>query len=129
MDLRIRIDPRLKEPIYRQLYEAIAQQIFDGDLPDGSQLPSVRELALELRINPNTVARAYREAEIAGIVVSQRGRGVFVSYPKATVDQEIPPKVSTALDRLLTAALDSHTPLETVLAELEKRARSRKEEF
>lgn len=72
------LDPR---PIYTQLVERFRQQITAGVLEEGSQLPSVRLLASQLAVNPNTIQRAYRELEAQGWVQSIPGKGSFVRNP------------------------------------------------
>ncbi|MEM7586891.1 MAG: GntR family transcriptional regulator [Acidobacteriota bacterium] len=76
--MKLRLENASTQPIYRQIVDQLRLQVARGALPGGHRLPSVRELALELRINPNTVARAYSELEREGVVVRQQGRGVFV---------------------------------------------------
>ena len=66
-------------PYYRQIILQIEKGLAGGVIQPGMQLPTVREVALDLQINPNTVARAYRELEAKGIIRSIRGRGTFVS--------------------------------------------------
>jgi len=75
----IRINPSDETPVYAQIVQQIKFGIASGTLRSGEQLPSVRELATQLRINPNTVARAYRELEYERLVATQKGRGVFVA--------------------------------------------------
>ncbi|MCF6136280.1 GntR family transcriptional regulator [Pseudalkalibacillus berkeleyi] len=72
------------QPIYSQLADRINQQILRGELVPGDKLPSVRELALQVNVNPNTVQRTYRELEAMKIVETRRGQGTFV-----TDDQEV----------------------------------------
>ena len=67
------------QPIYAQLMQRIKQGIVSGDLPPGSRLPSVRELATEAGVNPNTMQRALQELEREGMVYSQRTAGRFVT--------------------------------------------------
>ena len=64
-------------PIYRQIYEAVMTALAGGRLDRGEQLPTIHELASQLEINPNTVARAYRELERDGYIVGKRGVGTF----------------------------------------------------
>ena len=75
----IRISPSDETPVYAQIVQQVKFGIASGTLRSGEQLPSVRELATQLRINPNTVARAYRELEYERLVETQKGRGVFVA--------------------------------------------------
>jgi DNA-binding transcriptional regulator YhcF (GntR family) len=77
--LRIVLDPTSGIPFYRQIILQIEMALADKRLTAGYQLPTVRGLAVELRVNPNTVARAYNELEIRGIVSTQQGSGTFIS--------------------------------------------------
>lgn len=74
----IRLDFRSGTPIYTQIVEQVKQQVISGELKPGDQLPTVRALALELRVNFNTVARAYRLLDEAGIISTQQGRGTYI---------------------------------------------------
>ena len=73
------LDPTGGVPYYRQIIMQVEMAIADGRLRTGIQLPTVRALAVDLQINPNTVARAYNEMEIRGIVNTQQGTGTFIS--------------------------------------------------
>jgi GntR family transcriptional regulator len=75
---RFRLDNGSGVPIYRQIIDQVTGSIAAGTLVTGDQLPTVRQLAVDLAINPNTVIRAYRELEIRGILESQQGTGTFV---------------------------------------------------
>ncbi len=77
--MKIFVDTRSGVPIYKQIVQQIEKGIMGGLLKPGDQLPTVREVALELTINPNTVARAYRELEHGGLIESIQGRGSFVA--------------------------------------------------
>ncbi len=69
-------------PIYLQIMDLIKKQIIRGDLKGGEKLPSVRELAEKLKVNPNTVQKAYQELEREGIIFTLRGTGSFVTEDK-----------------------------------------------
>ena len=84
----ILLDYRDSRPIYVQVMDGLRQQIRSGVLQPGDRLPSVRELAMELTINPNTIQRAYRELEVTGLVVSVPGKGSFVAQPETAEDRE-----------------------------------------
>lgn len=75
---KIKLDFRASEPIYLQIARQIQQLVKAGDLHQGDQLPTVRELATELRINFNTVARAYRMLDESRLISTQRGRGTYI---------------------------------------------------
>ena len=79
----IHINFRDARPIYEQVRDGFRQLILSGVLPADSKLPSVRELAAELAINPNTIQRAYRELEAEGYICSVPGRGSFVRQDDA----------------------------------------------
>lgn len=74
----LRLDFRSDAPIYIQIVEQIRQQVLGGSLKPGEQLPTVRALAQELRVNFNTVARAYRLLDEAGVISTQQGRGTYI---------------------------------------------------
>src|SRR3954468_11904559 len=85
----VSIDERDPTPIYAQLERGLRASIATGRLRPGDQLPTVRQLAVDLRINANTVARVYAELERAGVIETKRGVGSFVS---ATPAQAHPPR-------------------------------------
>jgi GntR family transcriptional regulator len=85
----VSIDSRDATPIYAQLERALRAAIASGRLQPGNQLPTVRQLAVDLRVNANTVARVYAELERAGVLETRRGVGSFVS---ATPAQAHPPR-------------------------------------
>lgn len=76
--MRLSIDFRAGEPIYIQIMEQIRQLVASGALKPGDQLPTVRRLATDLRVNFNTVARAYRLLDEAGLISTQQGRGTYI---------------------------------------------------
>ncbi len=73
-------------PFYKQIIFQVEMAIADGRLEKGAQLPTVRALAVDLSVNPNTVARAYAEMEIRNIVVTQQGSGTFISDKEVSID-------------------------------------------
>lgn len=81
----IRIDYRDARPIYEQVVDQVESLALRGALPSGSQLPSVRQLAIELSINPNTIQRAYAELERRGVIYAAKGRGNFISDDMAVL--------------------------------------------
>jgi GntR family transcriptional regulator len=76
--MELRIDPDSAVPIYLQIVHSIKHQVATGRLKPGEQLPTVRELATNLRVNPNTVARAYDQLDGDGVITTQQGRGTYV---------------------------------------------------
>jgi GntR family transcriptional regulator len=94
------LDFRSGAPIYVQIVDQVRRWIVQGQLKPGDQLPTVRQLALELRVNLNTVARAYRILDEAGIISTQRGRGTYI-WEKPTEEsmQQLKKKSLTELAR------------------------------
>jgi GntR family transcriptional regulator len=76
------LDPHSGVPVYRQLIDQVQAGVAAGALKPAQQLPTVRQVAVDLTINPNTVQRAYREMEIRGILETQQGIGTFISNKK-----------------------------------------------
>lgn len=76
--IRIKLDFRSGIPIYVQIMDQVRQMVTGGELQPGDQLPTVRQLAADLRINWNTVARAYKLLDEAGLISSQQGRGTYI---------------------------------------------------
>jgi GntR family transcriptional regulator len=83
---QFRLDLRSGVPVYRQLIDQVMAGIATGVLAAGDQLPTVRQVAVDLSINPNTVVRAYRELEIRGVLETQQGTGTFISHKKVERD-------------------------------------------
>lgn len=75
---RFRLDDNTGVPVYRQIMDQVRGAIALGALHPGDQLPTVRQLAVDLSINPNTVVRAYRELELGGLLESNQGTGTFI---------------------------------------------------
>lgn len=87
-ELEFLLDQTSGVPYYRQIIKQVEMAIADGRVRTGSKLPTVRSLAVDLQINPNTVARAYNELEIRGIVNTQQGTGTFISDKKIELTEE-----------------------------------------
>ena len=109
------IDTKSGVPFYRQIIEQVKYAIARGLLEPGDQLPTVRQLAVDLSVNPNTVIRAYRELEIERVVVTQQGAGTFISNkrPERMLDQ--------ILTELTARASSYGFTLDEVLAGLQQR--------
>jgi GntR family transcriptional regulator len=80
--VRFAIDLQSGVPVYRQLIDQVRSGIASGSLTAGDQLPTVRQLAVDLAINPNTVMRAYRELELGGLLETHQGTGTFITKKK-----------------------------------------------
>ena len=98
----IQLDYRDARPIYTQIVDGFRAQISGGILQNGDRLPSVRELASQLTINPNTIQRAYRELEMGGWIASVHGKGSFVC---GVPSEAVFPDELAAFDRAVAAAL------------------------
>ena len=84
----VHLDYRDARPIYTQIIDGIKEQITTGVMMPGDKLPSVREMASSLAINPNTIQRAYRELEQLGFISTVPGKGCFVCAPGSAMTQE-----------------------------------------
>lgn len=94
-------DPR---PLFRQIVDGLRLKIATGELTPGTRLPSVRGLAMQLTINPNTVARAYTQLTQEGLIESRKGVGVFVSEPRQRLsDPERQRRLEEATNRFVGA--------------------------
>ena len=120
--IRLQVVPGSRLPIYRQICDQIRQRIVSNALQVGDHLPSVRALAKELLINPNTVAKAYAELTRDGFLESQQGRGVFVA-PRRQVfsDAESARRLEAALDAFVGEALTVGCTPEKIFAALQQR--------
>jgi len=84
----LRVDHSSGVPIYRQIMEQITVSIATGALKPGDRLPPIRQLSVDLRVNPNTVVKAYTELEHGQVVETRRGTGTFVSLKKIEISQD-----------------------------------------
>ena len=120
MQIRISLDDGV--PIYRQIVNQVKRLVASMRLVAGDEMPPIRQLAQQLVINPNTVARAYRELEAAGIVVSRRGSGTTVAVNGSPLSRREKTRlISERADALLTEASQLGLAYEDVVTLLEKR--------
>lgn len=125
--MQLTIDPKSGVPFYRQLIDQIQFAIADGRLSCGDRLPTVRQLAVELKINPNTVARAYQELEIKGVVSTQMGTGTFIGNEKVEISAtERKRMLDQICTELLSRASSYGLTLDEVLAALQDRGQERR---
>ncbi|GGB01068.1 GntR family transcriptional regulator [Macrococcus hajekii] len=101
----ISIDNRSRIPLYEQLMENIKMHIIKGVMKPDEQLPSVRQLAQELTINPNTIQKAYRELEREGFTYSIPGRGSFVQPIENDNNKERVDELTTELEKIIEELL------------------------
>ena len=100
-DFRIGLDHDTGVPIYRQIISQILYAIARGDLRPGTQLPTVRQLAVDLSVNPNTVIKAYKELEIRGNLETQQGTGTFISDAEVEISPQEKKRLLIALSKNL----------------------------
>ena len=94
------LDPANGTPIYRQIIQQIEYAILSGRIKSGDKLPTIRSLAVDLKTNPNTIARAYSELEIRGILETQVGSGTYISEKKpAAEDNSLKRKIHEVIIR------------------------------
>jgi len=96
------LDPLNGTPIYRQIIQQIEYAILSGRMKSGDKLPTIRTLAVDLKTNPNTIARAYSELEIRGILETQVGSGTYISDKKPVLeDDSLNRKIKEVLARFI----------------------------
>jgi len=124
LTMEIRINTSDGTPIYSQIVSQVKYLIASGRLSAGEQLPPVRKLAEQLTVNPNTVARAYRELETEKAIVSRRGSGVFVDGSESPLAKREKTKVlSERIDALLAEAEILQVDFDTLDQLIERRKR------
>lgn len=120
---QFRLDLRSGVPVYRQLIDQVRAGIASGTLASGDQLPTVRQLAVDLAINPNTVLRAYRELELGGLLETQQGTGTFITQKKPQRDDvERGRQLNQLVGEFLARAGQAGFTLEQLLKELRELA-------
>lgn len=123
----IKVDPKSFIPIYEQIKKDMRSRISLGTLKPNEPLPSIRELATELIINPNTVARAYRELEQEGFIYTRKGKGCYVSSDSSTlVKEERANLLKQALDKAIEEARKHNLNDGEIMSVFEKRLREGK---
>ncbi len=99
----LRLNYQSGEAIYRQIVEQVKYKVATGELKPGQRMPSIRELAKQLKINPRTVVRAYEELRSAGLAVMRQGQGVFITDNQATLPNKVRKKQIEDMSRRLFA--------------------------
>ena len=120
----VHLDYRDARPIYAQITDGIREQIATGILEPGERLPSVRELAASLAINPNTIQRSYRQLEMEGWIATVPGKGCFVCSNISTRERE-QDRLLTVLEETAAALLALGMTREEILERLRKGGNSR----
>ncbi len=120
-EFQVQLDHHSGVPIYRQIISQILYAIARGDLPAGAQLPTVRQLAVDLSVNPNTVIKAYKELEIRGNLETQQGTGTFISGEKVDVSPDERRRILEGLCRDLVGRAGAYGfKIEDLVEALEK---------
>lgn len=115
------LDPKTGTPFYRQIIDQIRFGIAKGDLKIGEQLPTVRALAVELKVNLNTVAKAYKELEIQNVLETQQGTGTFVNKMDVQItENEKNRKLQDICNEFCTIALSYGFTVKDIINHLQK---------
>ena len=117
--IKFLLDPKSGVPFYRQIIDQIRFGIASGHLKAGEQLPTVRALAVQLKVNLNTVNKAYRELEIKNILETQQGTGTFISNTKSDLDvKERKGKLKNICEEFLSIAFSYGFSVEDIVNEI-----------
>jgi GntR family transcriptional regulator len=120
--IKILLDLKSGVPFYRQIIDQVRSSIATGLLEPGDRLPTVRQLAVDLSVNPNTVSRAYTELELTGLVETQLGSGTFVGQRKVEQDDVERRRILDQICQELLSRASSHGfTLDDILNNLEQR--------
>jgi GntR family transcriptional regulator len=111
----IKVDVKSALPVYEQIKRAIKLVIFSRRLKEGDQLMSIRELALKLQINPNTIIKVYYQLEMEGFVISRPGTGYFVKLDSTKLQKEKRDLFEQATDEYISKVTDMGYSLEDIL--------------
>ena len=124
MTIEIKLDLKSGVPFYRQVIDQVKAAIATESLSPGDRLPTVRQLAVDLSINPNTVSRAYTELELTGLVETQMGSGTFVGQRRVERDDVERRRVLDQICQEFLSRISTHGfTLDDVLENLEQRRR------
>jgi len=120
----IRLDEQSGVPIYLQIVEGMRKEILNGVYTADERLPSVRDLAVDLKVNPNTVAKSYQEMETQGLIYFKRGQGAFVAAKSREERmKEAKREIGELLDRMVLVARGLGLGAEDVRALFERKMR------
>lgn len=122
-----RINQRSAQPIYEQILENVETLIISGALLKDEQLPSVRSVAKDLAVNPNTIQKAYGLLEERGIIYSRPGRGSFVAVDGSELKNQRLPQAFAQLDQAVDNLVDLYVSLDDILARVTARFETQKE--
>jgi GntR family transcriptional regulator len=117
----IKVDVKSALPVYEQIKRAVKLVILSGRLEEGDQLMSIRELALKLQINPNTIIKVYYQLEIEGFVISRPGAGYYVKFDGKKIQKERRELFEQATDEYISKVTDMGYTLEDITQEINTR--------
>ena len=118
---QFRLDLKSGVPVYRQLIDQVLVAVASGGLSAGDQLPTVRQLAVDLSINPNTVVRAYKELEIRGMLTTQQGTGTFITSKRVKQDElQRQRRLTHLVDEFVARVSGDGYTVEEIMARLEE---------
>lgn len=124
----MKIDFNASKPIYEQVIDEIKKQIARGEIKPGDKLPSQRELAKDIQVNPNTVQRAYREMEILDLVETKRGRGTFIKEDDKVIkeinDQMAQTAVQKFIKEMISIGFEKEEIINLLKSEFERRIKN-----
>ena len=122
MSMKIHLDLKSGVPFYRQIIDQVKSAMATGRLEPGNRLPTVRQLAVDLSVNPNTVSRAYTELELTGLVDTHMGSGTFVGQKKVEQDDVERRRILDEICQEFLSRASSHGfILDDILENLEQR--------
>ena len=122
MTIKLKLDIKSGVPFYRQIIDQVKSAIASSQLEPGQRLPTVRQLAVDLSVNPNTVSRAYTELELTGLVETQMGSGTFVGHQEVEQNEvERQRMLDQICQELLSRASTYGFSIDDVLEGLEQR--------
>jgi GntR family transcriptional regulator len=116
----MKIDFDASKPIYEQVIDGIKKQIARGEIKPGDKLPSQREMAKEIQVNPNTIQRAYREMELLDLVETKRGRGTFIKDDDKVIKQINEQMAHAAVQRFIDEMISIGFKKEEVISLLKE---------
>lgn len=116
-----KLDPKSGVPFYRQIIDQIRYGVLAGKLKIGEQLPTVRALAVELKVNLNTVSKAYRELEIQDVLETQQGTGTFIGHIKIQIPKrERKRKLTSICSEFLSIASSYGFSINEIISQLQQ---------
>jgi GntR family transcriptional regulator len=122
--MNIKINPKSAVPVYEQVKREIKLAILSGRLKEGEKLMSIREMAVRLRINPNTILKVYYQLEVEGFIASRPGAGYFISTDAGRTQKEKHELFEQVTDDYITSASDLGYSIEDMIMELKNKVDS-----